>query len=162
TTLTNRHVDVAGSTITFRFRGKSGKDHVFGVKDAKLARIVSRGEDLPGHRLFESLDDEGAVRAVGSHDVNAYIRAASGEAFSAKDFRTFAGTVLAARAPRAQPKCAPKADRKRAGRAALEFVSGRLGNTVAVCRKCYVPPAVIEAYERSALGVDESDVTAEE
>ncbi|HEX4445435.1 MAG TPA: DNA topoisomerase IB [Polyangiaceae bacterium] len=161
-TLKNRHVDVEGSTITFRFRGKSGKEHVLGVKDPKLARIVLKCEELPGQHLFEYVGDGGTVHAIGSHDVNDYIRAASGDAFSAKDLRTLAGTVLAARALRAQPPCTSKAQLKRAERAALEYVAGRLGNTVAVCRKCYVHPAVLEGYERSVLGNDDEDEREEE
>jgi len=162
TTLEHRHVRVHGDVIALRFRGKSGKTRVLDVKDPRLARIVRRCEELPGQHLFEYVDDEGGVHAVASHDVNEYIRAASGGAFSAKDFRTLAGTVLAARALRATRPAATKTARKNAVRAALEVVSARLGNTVAVCRKCYVHPAVLEAYERSALGEDRATVQKEE
>ena len=162
TTLEHRHVAVRGSVIRFRFRGKGGKARILNVKDSRLARIVRKCEELPGQHLFEYVADDGSVHAVGSHDVNAYIRAASGDAFSAKDFRTLAGTVLAARALRAAPRCTSKGQLKRAVRAALEFVSGRLGNTVAVCRKCYVHPAVLDAYERSALGAGHDNVRKEE
>jgi DNA topoisomerase-1 len=162
TTLENRHVAVRGSVVGFRFRGKSGKTRILSVKDSRLARIVRKCEELPGQHLFEYVADDGSVHPVGSHDVNAYIRAASGDAFSAKDFRTLAGTVLAARALRAARPCTSKAQLKRAVRAALEFVSGRLGNTVAVCRKCYVHPAVLDAYERSALGGGHDNVRKEE
>ncbi len=152
TTLQNRHVDVDGATVTFTFRGKSGKTHVLGVKDPKVARIVRKCEELPGQHLFEYLDDDGVVRRVASQDVNEYIREASGGDFSAKDFRTLAGTVLAARALRSRRHVRSKAHLKRTVKRALELVAERLGNTVTVCRKCYVHPAVIEAYERSALG----------
>jgi DNA topoisomerase-1 len=162
TTLENRHVHVRGSVIGFHFRGKSGKTRILDVTDPRLARIVRKCEELPGQHLFEYVAEDGSVHPVASHVVNEYIRAASGGAFSAKDFRTLAGTVLAARALRGAQRCTSKAQLKRAVRAALEFVSGRLGNTVAVCRKCYVHPAVLEAYERSALGAAHDDVREEE
>jgi DNA topoisomerase I len=152
TTLENRHVDVEGGTLRFHFRGKSGKAQVFGVDSPPLARIVRQCEELPGQHLFEYVDEDGVVRPIGSHDVNEYIRANSGGDFSAKDFRTLAGTVLAARALRAQHAqhakkgiSESKAQWKRAVRAALELVAGHLGNTVAVCRKSYVHPAVLQA-----------------
>jgi DNA topoisomerase-1 len=151
TTLLNRHVEVKGSVVTFRFRGKSGKTHVVDAKDPRVAKIVRRCEELPGQHLFEYLDDEGAVRSVGSHDVNEYIRAAGGADFSAKDFRTLAGTVLAARLLRARERSRTKAQAKRTVRDVLEVVSRSLGNTVAVCRKSYVHPAVLQAFERSVL-----------
>jgi DNA topoisomerase-1 len=162
TTLENRHVDIDGSVLTFHFRGKSGKMHVLDLKAPRLARIVRRCEELPGQHLFEYIDGDRAICPVGSQDVNDYIRAASGGDFSAKDFRTLAGTVLAARALRAQRRCASKAQLKRAMRAALGVVAERLGNTVAVCRKCYVHPAVLEAYERSLLGEESHDLRREE
>jgi DNA topoisomerase-1 len=165
TTLEHRHVKVHGSVIAFHFRGKSGKTRALDVRDARLARIVRKCEELPGQHLFEYVSEDGEVRAIGSHDVNDYIRAASGDGFSAKDFRTLAGTVLAARALRAARPCTSKAQLKRAERMALEYVSERLGNTVAVCRKCYVHPVVLEAYERSALGElgeGKGDLCAEE
>jgi DNA topoisomerase-1 len=162
TTLTSRHVDVSGPRISLRFRGKSGKSHALDVRDATLAKVVRRCEELPGQRLFEYLDDDGSVHPVGSHDVNEYIRAISGGDFTAKDFRTLAGTVLAARALREQEPCASKAQLKRAVRAALEVVSSHLGNTIAVCRKSYVHPAVLDAYERSLLGTRSEDLVEEE
>jgi DNA topoisomerase I len=160
TTLENRHVDVEGGTLRFHFRGKSGKPQVLGVESPRLARIVRQCEELPGQHLFEYIDDDGVVRPIGSHDVNEYIRASSGGDFSAKDFRTLAGTVLAARAMRAQGRSQTKAQWKRAVRAALELVAGHLGNTVAVCRKSYVHPAVLEAKwlsEGHAEGTEEEE-----
>lgn len=155
TTLESRHVEVEGSIVTFRFRGKSGVKRVLGIKDARLARIVRRCDDLPGQRLFEYLDDEDEVHTIDSSDVNDYIRQASGGEFSAKDFRTLAGTVLAARRLRDAPKtCASRAELQRVVRGVLEDVSKHLGNTVAVCRRCYVHPAVLDAYERSSLQTD--------
>jgi DNA topoisomerase-1 len=162
TTLERRHVHVHGDAIAFRFRGKSGKVRVHDVKDPRVARVVRKCEELPGQHLFEYVDDCGTLRAIGSHDVNEYIRRASRGAFSAKDFRTLAGTVLAARALRAAKPGTTKAERKQRVRAALEYVSARLGNTVAVCRKCYVHPAVLEAYERSELGAEHSEARHEE
>ena len=162
TTLEGRHVDVAGSVIRFRFRGKSGKTHLLEVKDPRLARIVRRCEELPGQHLFEYVDEEGKVRPIGSSDVNEYIREAAGGDFTAKDFRTLAGTVLAARALRLSAPEATKAGRKRVIMAAIRQVAERLGNTVAVCRRCYVHPAILNAYERAELGASLEDVAEEE
>ena len=152
TTLRNRHVTVEGGTLTFRFRGKSGKVHHVGVHDRRIARIVRRCEELPGQRLFEYVDDAGVTHNIDSNDVNDYIREIAKGEFTAKDFRTLIGTVLAARALREVPVCETKAAQKRAINDTIRHVAERLGNTMAVCRKCYVHPVVIEAFMRGALG----------
>jgi DNA topoisomerase-1 len=146
TTLLGKHVSVHGSDVRFRFRGKSGKDHAIALDDARLARIIRRCRDLPGEELFEYVDAAGAVAQVHADDVNAYIREIAGDAFSAKDFRTWIGTVACASAlnePAADPH-----DAKSKVVAALQCVAAKLGNTPAVCRKAYVHPALIEAYLR--------------
>jgi DNA topoisomerase-1 len=146
TTLRNRHVDVDGARLNFRFRGKSGREHAVGIEDPRLAAVVARCRDLPGQELFAYLDEAGDTHHIGSADVNAYLREITGQDFTAKEFRTWAGTVLAARAlQRFEP-----ADSIAAGRrnivAAIESVARTLGNTQAVCRKSYVHPAVLDAY----------------
>ena len=146
TTLRDGHVDLGGASIRFRFRGKAGVDHDVEVRDPRLARIVRRCRDLPGQELFQYLDDDGVVRDVGSADVNAYLRQATGEEFSAKDFRTWAGTVLAAMALREFEAFDSEAEAKRNVVRAIEHVAERLGNTPSVCRKCYVHPEVLDAY----------------
>jgi DNA topoisomerase-1 len=151
TTLRAKHVDVEGSKIIFRFRGKSGKEHEVDVRDARLARVVSRLEQLPGQELFRYLDEDGVARAIGSDDVNEYLREVSGEELSAKDFRTWAGTVLAARAlAKLGPARNPRIAAKRVVQA-IDVVAARLGNTRAICRRCYVHPGVLEAYEAGEL-----------
>jgi DNA topoisomerase-1 len=146
TKLRSRHVDVEGSRIVFRFRGKSGKDHEVDVRDRRLARLVARLEQLPGQELFRYRDGDGELRTIGSDDVNAYLREISGEELSAKDFRTWAGTVTAARAlAELGPARNERVARKRVLQA-IDVVSARLGNTRAVCRKCYVHPGVLDAY----------------
>jgi DNA topoisomerase-1 len=146
TTLRDDHVDVAGADVTFTFRGKSGKEHTVGVHDRKLAAIVKRCRDLPGQELFQYEDTEGGQHVVGSADVNAYLHEVMGEEFTAKDFRTWAGTVLAA----AELVRLGPADSETAARhnvvAAIETVAERLGNTPAICRRCYVHPVVNETY----------------
>jgi DNA topoisomerase-1 len=151
TTLRTRHVKVLGSTLRFEFRGKSGIQHEIGVQDRRLARIVRDCMDLPGQELFQYLDEEGKRRAIGSADVNEYLRKLSQQDFTAKDFRTWAGTVLAARSLR---ECEPFSSQTQAKRnvvEAIKAVAVRLGNTVAVCRKCYIHPVVIEAYLNNTL-----------
>ena len=145
TTLQNRHVDVRGSEVRFFFRGKSGVKHAIDLDNAKLAQIVKQLRDLPGYELFQYYDDDGQLRRVESGDVNQYIREAAGDDFTAKDFRTWAGTMLAAEALRNTPFSTSKEGQQNL-KAALETVAGRLGNTVAVCRKCYIHPAVLDGY----------------
>lgn len=146
TTLGNRHVRVRGPRINFRFRGKSGKVHEFGIEDAFLSGIVKRCQDLPGQDLFQYRDGRGRTSGVGSGDVNAYLAEVSGRDFTAKDFRTWAGSVRAWWALAAQPKPIAKAQGRRAVNDAIAEVARRLGNTPATCRKAYVHPAVVESY----------------
>ena len=146
TTMRTRHVEIKGATVTFRFRGKSGKQHSVGVEDRRLARVIRRCQDLPGYELFEYLDDEGEVRKVDSADVNDYLRAISGEEFTAKDFRTWAGTVLASMALRDFEESTSANQAKKNLVDAVKTVAHRLGNTPAVCRKCYVHPYIVECY----------------
>jgi DNA topoisomerase-1 len=153
TTLRHRHAHVGAQKAVFEFRGKSGKLHCTGFSDRRLARIVRACQDLPGQRLFQYLDDDGHRHAVESADVNAYIREALGEDFSAKDFRTWAGTVSAARALMTLPACAEGADAKKNVVTCVKAVAGLLGNTPAVCRKAYIHPAVLAAYEAGKLPV---------
>ncbi|HEX5828979.1 MAG TPA: hypothetical protein VFY23_15750 [Candidatus Limnocylindrales bacterium] len=147
TTLRDRHARIEGSRIRFRFTGKSGKKHEVTLRDRRLARVVGRCQDLPGQDLLQYVDDEGVVRDVRSEDVNAYLREITGDAdITAKDFRTWAGTVLAYRALRAlQPGTTDREARKNVVEA-IRQTSERLGNTPAVARKSYVHPAVLQAY----------------
>ncbi|HZX29235.1 MAG TPA: DNA topoisomerase IB [Telluria sp.] len=146
TTLRNRHVQVNGSAVAFRFRGKSGVVHARTISDRRLARLIRHIRELPGQELFQYLDEEGQVHAVNSADVNDYLRTIAGDDFTAKDFRTWAGTVLAALALGACGPASSATESKRLVAHAIEQVAAQLGNTAAVCRKCYVHPAVIDAY----------------
>jgi DNA topoisomerase I len=147
TTLEDRHASIEGSRIRFSFRGKSRKAHTIALTDRRIARIVKRSRDLPGQDLFQYLNDQDEPQRVNSADVNDYLRSISGEEFTAKDFRTWAGTILAARAlVDTEP-----ADTATAAKARIVTmiadVAKQLGNTPAICRKCYVHPAVIQAYQ---------------
>ena len=146
TTLRNKHVKVTGSKIRFRFRGKSGIVRDVDLNDRRLAQIVRRCQDLPGQELFQYLDGDGARRIVNSSDVNQYLREATGIDLTAKDFRTWAGTVLAARALGELAPFASKTQAKRSLVRAVEAVAQKLGNTKAVCQKCYIHPATVKAY----------------
>jgi DNA topoisomerase-1 len=146
TTFRVRHASITGSKVRFRFRGKSGKVHEIGVQDRRLSRIVKSCQELPGQELFQYVDGRGRRRAVTSSDVNDYVREVTGQAFTAKDFRTWAGTVLAAWALQELPAVRTKKEAKKNVLRAVERVAGRLGNTVAICRKCYVHPVVFDAY----------------
>jgi DNA topoisomerase-1 len=146
TTLRNRHARVRGGQITFEFKGKSGKPHRIDVRDARLARLVRGCQELPGQELFGYVDEDGKVRDVTSEDVNAYLREVAGEEFSAKDFRTWAGTVLAAVALREFEECTSQKQAKRNVVQAVEAVAKMLGNTAAVCRRCYIHPAILDGY----------------
>ena len=145
TTLRDRHADVDGSWVRLMFRGKGGKRHEVGLHDRRVARVVKACQDLPGQELFQYIED-GEERQVDSGDVNEYLRQAGGDDFTAKDFRTWAGTVLAARALQELEAFDSRAQGKRNVVRAIESVAGLLGNTTNVCRKCYVHPAVIDAY----------------
>jgi len=151
TTLKNRHVDVNGSEISFHFRGKSGKQHQIDVRDRKLAQIVRRCQDLPGQELFEYIDENGKVQDVKSTDVNQYLQEITGEDFTAKDFRTWAGTMLAAMALQEFEKFDSKTQAKKNVTKAIESVAARLGNTPSICKKCYVHPDVLEGYLDGSL-----------
>jgi DNA topoisomerase-1 len=152
TTLKDRHATVSGTGIRFRFRGKSGKTHEVGLRDRRLAGIVRRCQDLPGQELFQYVDDEGEIRDVASEDVNDYVREVGRGPFTAKDFRTWAGTVLAYRALRAlQPAPDDRTSRRNVVEA-MRVTADRLGNTPAVARGSYVHPAVLDAYLEGSLG----------
>ena len=145
-TMRDHHVDVKRGTLRFQFKGKSGKKHDIALEDPHLADVVRRIQDLPGQELFQYLDDEGRRQDVKSEDVNNYLREIAGADFSAKDFRTWAGTVLAAIALRQFERFETKKQAKKNLLAAIERVAERLGNTPAVCRKCYIHPVVLESY----------------
>jgi DNA topoisomerase I len=151
TTLLSHHVDVSGSTLAFEFRGKGGKTVSVGISDRRLARVVRRCQDLPGQELFQYVDADGARQSIDSADVNAYLKAIGGEDFTAKDFRTWAGTVRAARALRDLPAAASKTQMRANVVKAIASVARDLGNTPAICRKSYVHPAVVEAYLEGAV-----------
>jgi DNA topoisomerase-1 len=146
TTLRNRHVKIDGSEVEFRFRGKSGVYHDVKVHDRRLARIIGRTRDLPGQDLFEYIGDDGQPHGVDSSDVNDYLREITGEEYTAKDFRTWSGTVLAALALQEFESVDSEAQAKKNVVRAIESVAEKLGNTPSVCRKCYVHPAVLDAY----------------
>jgi DNA topoisomerase-1 len=152
TTLKDRHADVNGWTVEFRFRGKGGVEHSTGVTDRRLAALVKRCQDLPGQELFQYIDEDGQVQNVDSNDVNEYLRTITNEDITAKDFRTWAGTVAAAWALEEFEEFDTEAQAKRNIVRAIEQVAKRLGNTPAVCRAAYVHPAVLDAYaERTML-----------
>jgi DNA topoisomerase-1 len=146
TTLRNRHVEVDGPQLRFEFKGKSGKIWKLAVKDRRIAKVVKACQDLPGQNLFQYIDDDGARQVVTSADVNEYLREISGHDFTAKDFRTWAGTVLAAMALREFESFDTQARAKRHVKAAIERVAARLGNTPTICRKCYVHPEIFASY----------------
>lgn len=146
TTLRRRHVEVAGSRLRFEFRGKRGIQHSVSITDRRIALIVQRCQELPGQELFQYLDEDGRRQAVGSGDINQYLREITGREVTAKDFRTWAGTILAATALRSVGPAGSERDRKRNVVRAIDQVAERLGNTRAVCRKYYVHPVVIDAY----------------
>ena len=147
TTLRDRHVKVKGATLQFEFRGKSGIRHQVDITDRRLARIVKQSQDLPGYELFQYIDEGGTRRSITSSDVNGYLQRIAGQDFTAKDFRTWAGTVLAARALREyEGQCESLSRAKRNVAAAIGAVALQLGNTKAVCRKCYVHPEIVQAY----------------
>jgi DNA topoisomerase-1 len=146
TTMKDRHVKVKGPRLRFRFRGKSGRQHEVDLTDRRIAKIISKCQDLPGQDLFQYVNDEGEVRDITSQDVNDYLREITNENFSAKDFRTWAGTVLTAIALNVQGGFETQKQAKANVKTAICAVAHLLGNTPAICRKCYVHPAVVEAY----------------
>jgi DNA topoisomerase-1 len=146
TTLHDRHVDIAGQTLQFQFRGKSGKQHVVRLSDRRLARIVRTCQDIPGYELFQYLDDVGRAQAIDSAGVNAYLREIAGMDCTAKLFRTWAGTMHALAALRLlAPAWSVTAIRRNLIQV-VKDVAVKLGNTPAICRRCYIHPAVIECY----------------
>jgi DNA topoisomerase I len=151
TTLRNRHAAVEGSEVRFRFIGKSGKQWSLKVKDRRVAKIIKACQELPGQDLLQYLDQDGKQQNVTSADVNAYLKEITGQDITAKDFRTWAGTVLAALALKEVESFDTAAQAKRNLRAAIERVAARLGNTPAICRKCYVHPEVLNSYLDGSL-----------
>ena len=162
TTLRNKHVAVSGQSLHFHFVGKSGKEHKIDLKDKRLAAIVSRLRDLPGHEVFQYVGDDGARHPIDSADVNAYLHEIAGEEFTAKDFRTWAGTVLASLALLDMEAFGTETQAKHNITQAIKAVSQRLGNTPAICRKCYVHPAVLESYLDGTLAKALSQTAAQE
>jgi len=151
TTLRDPHVKVEGTELRFQFKGKSGKTWRLSVKDRRIARIVKACQDLPGQDLFQYLDENGQQQSVTSADVNAYLKEITGRDITAKDFRTWAGTVLAALALAEFEEFDSESKAKKNIRAAIERVSSRLGNTPTICRKCYVHPEVFACYLEGTL-----------
>jgi DNA topoisomerase-1 len=151
TTLRNRHIDVEGSRIHFEFKGKSGVKHAIDLNDRRLARVVEQISELPGQEVFQYVDENGERHSVNSSDVNAYLKEVSGEDFTAKDFRTWAGTILASLALQEFEKFDSETQAKKNVVQAIENVAERLGNTPSVCRKCYVHPAVLNSYLDGSL-----------
>jgi len=154
TTLRSRHVKLAGSEVRFRFKGKGGKEWDLGLKDRRIARIIRAVQELPGQHLFQYIDEDGERCAVTSSEVNDYLREVTGKHITAKDFRTWTGTVLAALALAEYEKADSEAAAKRNVRDAIEAVAARLGNTPTICRKCYVHPRVIDAYLADELKLE--------
>jgi DNA topoisomerase I len=146
TTMRDKHVALNGATIQFQFRGKSGIHHKIDIHDRRLARLVQRCQELPGQELFQYVAEDGATQDVDSADVNEYLREITGCDFTAKDFRTWAGTVLAAMALQEFEAFDSQAQAKKNVVRAIERVAERLGNTPSVCRKCYIHPVVLDAY----------------
>jgi DNA topoisomerase-1 len=157
TTLRDKHAKVEGSKVRFAFRGKSGIRHAIDLRDRRLARIIRQCQDLPGQQLFQFVDDDGTTHAIDSSDVNEYIRTISAEDFSAKDFRTWLGTVTCATLLAQQEEAQTQTERKQRLAAVIKDVAKRLGNTPSVCRKCYVHPHVFDAYmETGALRMEQN------
>jgi DNA topoisomerase-1 len=157
TTLRNRHVAIHGASVRLRFRGKHGKLYDVRVTDRRLARIVERCREIPGQELFQYVDEAGEQHSIGSEDVNDYLRQVTGEEFTAKDFRTWVGTLLAYRFLCRETPSPTEAEARRVVAHTIEQVAGELGNTVAVCRRCYVHPAVVEAYLAGTLEAPAGD-----
>jgi len=151
TTMKNHNVKVRATKLRFRFRGKGGKEHEIDFMDRRIAKIIRELQDLPGQDLFQYFDDEGKLCDVTSQDVNDYLREITGEDFTAKDFRTWAGTVLTAMALNAQEKFATKKEAKANVKNAIGAAAKLLHNTPTICRKCYVHPAIVESYLRGNL-----------
>lgn len=151
TTLRDRHVDIHGADVHFEFKGKSGVHRTIDLHDRRLAKIIRNCQDLPGYELFQYLDEEGQRHRLTSTDVNDYLHRLTGQSFTAKDFRTWAGTLLAAQALQTFEPFESQTQAKKNVVRAVEQVAQRLGNTKAVCRKCYIHPSIIERYLKASL-----------
>ena len=151
TTLRDRHVDIEGSSLRFAFKGKSGKEWKLKLVDRRIARIVRGAQDLPGQKLFQYLDEAGNRRPLRSDDVNRYIREVAGAEFSSKHFRTWGGTIHAASLFAQTELPESGAQQRRVVNSIIDKVADRLGNTRAVCRKCYIHPLVFEAWSEGRL-----------
>jgi DNA topoisomerase-1 len=162
TTMRDRHVKIEGATINFSFRGKSKKNWSLSIRDRRLARIVKNCRDIPGYELFQYLDEAGEHQTIDSADVNEYLREITGQDFSAKDFRTWAGTVLAALALQEFEAFDKETEAKKNVVNAIKEVAERLGNTPSICRKCYIHPAVIDAYLEGTMLESLQQLTAQE
>ena len=162
TTLRDQHVDIDGSELRFNFKGKSGKTWKLKVKDRRVAKIVRECQDLPGQELFQYVDEGGEQRDVTSADINAYLKEITGREVTAKDFRTWSGTVLAAWALQEFETFDSDAKAKKNVRAAIETVAARLGNTPTICRKCYVHPEVLSSYVEGSLLLEVKEEIEEE
>jgi DNA topoisomerase I len=161
TTMRDRHAIIRGGSVRFEFRGKSGVAHAVDLHDARLARIVKACRDLPGYELFQYIDGRGERQTICSEDVNAYLREISGDDFTAKDFRTWSGTVLASQALARLATFKSATEAKRNVMQAVACVASRLGNTKAVCRKAYIHPAILAAYmDGRPMATDEAGVAA--
>lgn len=162
TTIQNDHAEVEGKRVAFRFRGKSGKEWEVDVKDPRVAKVVRDCQDLPGQELFAYRDEDGTIHDVGSAEVNAYLREISGTDVTAKDFRTWSGTVMAALALREFEAVDTATAAKKNVRAAIEGVAARLGNTPTVCRKAYVHPDILEGYLGGNLALEIAEQAEQE
>jgi DNA topoisomerase-1 len=151
TTLHNQHVDIAGSKMHFHFRGKSDKEHIIDIHDKQLAKIVKRCQDLSDYELFEYIDEQGMMRTLDSSAVNEYLREISGQNFTAKDFRTWRGTVIAASSLQELGSAETQTQARKNVVQAIKNAAEHLGNTPAICRKCYVHPGIIDAYMEGSL-----------
>ena len=151
TTLKNRHVEVNGSELRFNFKGKSGKVWRLGIRDRRIAKVIRACQELPGQELFQYVDDNGDTRDVTSSDVNTYLKEISGEDVTAKDFRTWHGTVLAALALQEFQKFDNQAGAKKNIKEAIQRVATRLGNTPTICHKCYIHPEILTTYIEGSL-----------
>ncbi|KIX17836.1 DNA topoisomerase IB [Paracoccus sp. 228] len=157
TTLRMRHVTLDGNQVRFKFKGKSGKEWNLGLRDRRIARIIRAVQEIPGQHLFQYVDEDGMRRQVTSTEVNDYLRQITGRQVTAKDFRTWTGTVLAALALAEYEKADSEAAAKRNVRDAIESVAARLGNTPTICRQCYVHPQIIDAYLADELRLELAD-----
>ena len=154
TTLKNRHVEVQGNELRFNFKGKSGKVWRLGICDRRIAKVIRACQELPGQELFQYLDEQGQTRNVTSSDVNAYLKEISGRDITAKDFRTWHGTVLAALALQELEKVDSPAGAKKTIKVAIRRVAGRLGNTPTICHKCYIHPEILHSYIEGSFELD--------